>query len=43
MNKKRKIKEAKERTRRLINEVKKEKEMKAKLMEQNINHFIRIH
>ena len=36
INKKRKIKEAKDRTRRLINEVKKEKEMKAKLMEQNI-------
>ena len=36
INKKRKIKEAKDRTRRLINEVKKEKEMKEKLMEQNI-------
>ena len=36
MNKKQKVKEAKESTQQLINEVKKEKEMQARVMEENI-------
>ena len=36
MNKKQKVKEAKESTQQLINEVKKEKEMRTRLMEENV-------